>query len=451
MTQSEAQRCKEAFLGLHKKWVRESSRNGAAWLQPIREAAIARFDELGFPTPRIEEWKHTNVAPLTRHEFIPAMSAPTKEVEARLDEFTFGDLESHRLVFVNGRFSSSLSRIGSLPSNVILSSLNAAVVVERKRTEAHFGRYAKYENHPFVALNTAFVSDGAFVYVPRDTVLDHPVHLVFVTVGGQERPIVTQPRNLIVAESGSRMSVVESYVSTGDSTYFTNVVTELFLGDHAVGDHYHLQMESPQAFHIASQQVFQERDSDFSTHVISTGSALNRNDLGNVLAGEYIKTTMNGLFLTRGTQHIDNHTQLDHTKPNCTSHVSFRGVLDENSTGAFTGRIIVRPDAQKTDAVQSSKNLLLSDSASITPDPQLEIYADDVRCTHGATVGQLDPDALFYLQARGIDRETSRGLLTYAFANEIIDRIRIEPIANHLERLISARFQRGSHRARQRR
>ena len=446
--QSESSRCRDTFLKLQEECANSSSQNGAAWLGPLRKAAIDRFGELGFPTPRIEEWKHTNVAPLTKLHFVPAVPVPNEEVETRLDEFTFGDLESHRLVFVNGRFNKSLSKVGSLPGGVILKSLDAALGTEKRLVEAHLGRYAEFENHSFVALNTAFASDGAFVYVPQETVLDLPVHLVFVTVGREDGTVFTQPRNLIIAESGSRMSVVESYVSTGESTYFTNVVTEFFLGEHAVGDHYHLQMESPHAFHIANQQVFQERDSDFTTHVISTGSALNRNDLGNVLAGEHIKTTMNGLFLTRGTQHIDNHTQLDHMKPNCNSHESFRGVLDEESTGAFTGRIIVRPDAQKTDAVQSSKNLLLSDSASITPDPQLEIYADDVKCTHGATVGQLDPDALFYLQARGIDRETARGLLTYAFANEIIDQIRIEPIRDYLERLISARFKRGSQRAR---
>jgi len=432
----------DLFLSHYSEIERQISGNGQAWFQGIRRHAIDRFAELGIPTTRAEDWKHTNLSPLTRISFSPAAAEARQvdEARARLDEFTFGGWDAHRIVFVNGRFSEELSSLGGLRDGVKLTSLAKALNSERESVEPHLGKYACHQEHPFVALNTALMRDGAFVCIPPGLVLEKPLHLLFVTAGEENTPVVSHPRNLIVCGSASEVRIVESYVGCAGEVYLTNAVTEIAVGEGAVVDHYRLQQEKEEAFHLATVQIHQERDSHLTTHVISTGSALNRNDVTSVLDGEGITCKMQGLFLTAGHQHVDNHTLLDHAKPHCSSRELFKGILDDKSSGAFTGRVVVRPNAQKTDSMQSSRNLLLSDSATVDPDPQLEIYADDVKCTHGATVGQLDPDAVFYLRTRGIDEAAARGLLTYAFANEVIEQIRIGPLRDHLEGFIAKRY-----------
>jgi len=420
------------------------SRNGSAWVSPIRGKALSRFREIRFPTRHVEAWKHTDVRPVVETEFEPApQTGRTVELEAFRDESAFGEWDADRLVFIDGIFSESLSQIGESPAGVRVMSLAEALKTEREFVEPHLGNYADYTAQPFVALNTAFLEDGAFVYIPDGVVHPRPIRIVFVATES-DTPRVAYPRNLILTGKESRTEIVESYEDLGNGTCLTNAVTELSVGKNARVVYYRMQQENNRAFHLASVNVRQEAGSDFSSQVISTGSAINRNDITCVLDGEGISSTVNGLFLTSGRRHIDNHTILDHRAPGCRSHETFKGILDGESSGAFTGKIIVRPDAQKTDAVQSSKNLLLSDSATVYPDPQLEIYADDVKCTHGATVGQLDPEAVFYIKSRGIDEASARGLLTYAFANEIIEKIDIKPLREHLERFISARFWNGA-------
>jgi len=300
----------------------------------------------------------------------------------------------------------------------------------------YLARLASWRDNPFVALNTAFLRDVVFLRVPRGAVIEEPIQLEFLTSSGA-RPTVSHPRVLIVVGADAHCTIVESYV--GGGSYFTNAVTEIVAGDRAVVDHYKLQRESLEAFHVATRQAQLGRSSNFSTHNISLGAALARNDVGAVLA-EGCEATLNGLYIAGGSQHVDNHTVIDHAKPHGASHELYKGILDGKASAVFNGRIIVRKDAQKTDSKQTNKNLVLSDDAVIDTKPELQILADDVRCTHGATIGQLDEEAAFYLQSRGIGKREARSLLTFAFAQDIVDRIKVQQLRDSLERVLFEKF-----------
>jgi Fe-S cluster assembly protein SufD len=315
--------------------------------------------------------------------------------------------------------------------------------VQSNLVEKHLAQYADVSKEVFAALNTAFLSDGAFVYLPKGTVLENPIHLLFVSTGESSRPSVSHPRTLVVAEASSQAQIIESYAGFGPGVYFTNAITEVVAGEDATIDHYKLQREGLDAFHIGTVQLQLERSANISTQSISLGGALVRNHVNAVLNGEGAEATLNGFYLVNGTQHVDNHTSIDHAKPHCTSHELYKGILDGRARGVFNGRIIVRPDAQKTDSKQTNKNLILSEEALVNTNPQLEIYADDVKCTHGATIGQLDSDALFYLRSRGIDLVSAKHLLTYAFAGDFIHRLKIEPLRTELEKTLVARLAEG--------
>jgi len=401
----------------------------------LREAAMGRFAELGFPTSRDEEWRFTNITPLTQVSFQPAPTFPPKELTAlKLDRLAYGAWDCYRLVFVNGAFAAKLS---NPPSGLVVNNLRIALADEPQILEPFLAKYADYEDRAFVALNTAFLDDGAFVNLPRGQVVDKPIHIVFVSIPGHE-PTMAQPRTLIVAGVNSQATIVESYVSFGKEVAFTNAVTEIVLEENAGIDHYKIQRENSQTFHVATLQVQLSRSSRFSSHSITTGGSLTRNDVNAVLDGEGGECTLNGLYMAAGRQLIDNHTRIDHAKPHCTSHELYKGILDDQARGVFNGKIYVHQDAQKTDAKQTNKTLLLSEDAVINTKPQLEIFADDVKCTHGATIGQLAEEAIFYLRSRGIGQEDARSLLTFAFANDIIGRIKVEPIRAHLEELLLA-------------
>lgn len=403
------------------------------WVHRIRKAGMVHFAELGFPTTRHEEWRFTNVAPLTKIPFRPVGDDELDGVAAEsLKQFTFGGFDGTRLVFVNGRFSRELSSIRPLHNGMKVMSLAAALESDRERVEPYLARHAGYQDHAFVALNTAFVEDGAFVYVPPDTLVEHPVHLLFASTS-LDRPTVSHPRNLIVLGANSQITIVESYIGLDGGVYFTNAVTEVIAAQNAVVDHCGLVQESAEAFHIATLAVHQDRGSIFTSHSVSLSGALIRNNLNARLDAEGAECTLNGLYLAGGRQLVDNHTSIDHAKPHCSSHEVYKGVLDGKSKGVFSGKIIVRPDAQKTDARQTNKNLLLSADAVIDTKPQLQIYADDVKCTHGATVGQLDKEAIFYLRSRGIGQEDARNMLTYAFAKDILSRIKVDEVRTQLD------------------
>jgi Fe-S cluster assembly protein SufD len=402
---------------------------GPPALHRLRQAAVERFVALGFPTLHDEEWRFTNLAPLTR---LAAQQEPRAFDEEELDRAVIRAGASSRLVFVNGRYTPELSSLSPLPPGTVVCSLAEALESHIAKVEPYLGRHADYEEHAFTALNTAFIRDGAFVYLPKGAVVLNPILLVFVSsTPGQA--LVSHPRNLIVAGANSQARIIENYVSPDGVVSFTNAVTEMIGGEGAVLDHYKVQCESKDAFHIATLQVRQGRASNFSAHSIALGGSLVRNNVNVVLDAEGCECTLNGLSIASGEQLIDNHTRIDHAKPHCTSHELYKGILDGNAKGVFSGRIYVHPDAQKTDAKQTNQTLLLSEGATINTKPQLEIFADDVKCTHGATVGQLDAEALFYLRTRGIDRESARGLLTFAFANDIVSRIKIEPLRAQLE------------------
>jgi Fe-S cluster assembly protein SufD len=391
-----------------------------AWLQSLREAAFQRFAELGFPTTKDEEWRFTNVAPIARARFVPA-SGPWG--------YSLGEYAGVQLVFMDGVF---VGQASSLPEGV-----EAGVFDDD--AQPHLARYASFQRNAFVALNTALLTTGAFVRVARGALVELPIQLVHIMTGGQADSLAhAQPRSLITIGASAQCTIVESYVGT-PGAYFTNAVTEIVVGEGAVVDHYKVQQESSDAFHVATMHASLGRSANFSSHSIALGGRLVRND-ANVTLSEGTEATLNGLYIVNGTQHIDNHTEIDHAKPHGTSHELYKGILDGKATAVFNGRIIVRKDAQKTDSKQTNKNLVLSDEAVINTKPELQIFADDVRCTHGATIGQLDEEALFYLQSRGIERAQARSLLTYAFAQDILDRVKVQSIKDQLEKVLFEKF-----------
>ena len=403
-------------------------RGGSRWLQDLRDHAASRFVELGFPTVRDEEWRFTNVAPIASTEF---RQAPAARIDAHaLDAFVYADAP-FRLVIVNGRVAPELSRTSGLPTGMRFGSLATAATEHADVVGRYLGQLADANTRAFAALNTAFTHDGAYVFIPDGVVLQEPLQLLFVSAG--DGATMSHPRSLIVAGDRSQARIVETYVSAPGVKHFSNAVTEVVAGEGAVIDHYKVQEESVDAFHIASMHIHAARSSNVSTHAFTLGGRLVRNDIIAVLDGEGAEATLNGLYLADGDRLVDTHTTIDHAKPHCPSHEVYKGILGGNARAVFNGKIIVRQDAQKTDAKQTNRALLLSDHATINTKPQLEIFADDVKCTHGAAIGQLDEDALFYLRARGLTFAEARDLLIHAFAGEILDRVQIEALKDELE------------------
>ncbi len=421
----------------------ENSLNGGASapLHRIRKDAISNFSKLEFPTTRNEEWKYTSIAPLLKYTFDPAenKSAATK---AQVQKFLFDELEGSLLVFVNGFYSDELSELKKLPDGVKAGSMAAAIKNHSEIVEKHFSKYADYKEQIFTALSTAYTKDGAFVYVPDGKIVEEPIHILFLSQS-EGKKILIQPRNLFIAGKNSQATIIEHYASVDEGIYFTNAVTEIFADENAVLDHIKLQDESRKAFHIGRMEVNQERSSNFSSNMISFGADLSRNDFNtrfNDTGGECL---LNGLFMIDGSQLFDVHTMIDHAKPHCNSHEHYKGILDGKSRGVFNGKVMVRPDAQKTNAFQENNNIILSDSALVNTKPQLEIFADDVKCSHGATIGQIDDEALFYLKSRGIGDKTAHGMLIHAFASDVVNSIKVESIKNYLEEILTNKFNPG--------
>jgi len=417
--------------------------NGSSRVSDLRGAAIKRFAELGFPTTKHEEWRFTNVAPVANTEFTIAGPAPAVTAE-QLERYLYPDCT--QLVLVNGRLAPEHSRIEDLPEGAVVSSLADAWKSHPGLVEEHLGQYAKFDDHAFVALNTAFHQDGIFIYVPKGKAIEKPINLIVVGAP-QAEPIAFFPRLLFVAEESSQVTIFEQHVTVGEEgaqgVYFTSPVAEVVAGANSTIDHYKLQRESLEAFHMSTLQVKQERDTNFSSHCLSWGGAIVRNDVNAALDGENCTSILNGLYMVEGKQLVDNHMRVEHNKPNSYSHELYKGILEGNARGVFTGRIYVEEDAQKTDAVQANRNLLLSDKALCNSQPQLEIFADDVRCTHGSTVGQLDETAIFYLRSRGIGEEAARSLLTYAFAADIVTRVKLPQVRRDLEEFLFRRLPKG--------
>ncbi|MCI0488810.1 MAG: Fe-S cluster assembly protein SufD [Blastocatellia bacterium] len=433
------------YLSSFERFEKNLAGGGQSWLHEIRRAAIQRFAELGFPSTHIEEWKYTNVAPLTKIDFEPASNDVGRVSAEDIARSPLVEPGSIRLVFVDGRFSEELSSLEELPRGITARSLAQELQYPDRKgggnatLEAHLSRYADYNEHAFAALNTAFIEDGAFIEIQKGIRVERPIHLLFVSTAS-DRARVSHPRSLIVAGRESQAVIIEEYMGPDGAVYFTNAVTEIVAGESAIIEHYKVQQESDDAFHIATLQVEQERSSNFVSHSISLGGALTRNDFNSVLDGEGAECMLNGLYATDGRQFIDNHTLIDHASPHCTSRELYKGILDGKSEAVFNGAVIVRKDAQKSDARQSNKNLLLSKDATINTKPQLEIFADDVKCAHGATIGQVDREAIFYLRSRGIAEETAHLMLTAAFAQDILNRMKAETIRARIEEVLSARL-----------
>ena len=402
----------------------------------LRQDAMEHFSRLGFPTTRLEGWRFTNVAPIVSRAYV--LGDPAEVDSAHVDRFLVPDLPGPRLVFVNGRFAPSLSSVGEVPTGVEVRSLGDTLAAGLEGVASHLS-LAGVAEQPFSALNTAFLQDGALIKVADGVVLDDPVQVLFVSTAPGEA-VVTHPRVLVLAGANSQFSMVESYAGLRDAEYFTNAVTEIDAGAGSVVTHAKVLRESLQAYHVASLQARLDRSAVVRSTSVTLGGALVRNDVGAVLNGDGAECTLNGLYVAGRNQLIDNHTMIDHASPHCDSHELYKGILDGDGRAVFNGKIIVRLDAQKTDAKQSNKALLLSERAQVNTKPQLEIFADDVKCTHGATVGQLDEDALFYLRARGIGREHARRMLIHAFATDVLDRLGHAPLRTQLDRALLERL-----------
>jgi len=412
------------------------------WLQRLRANAMEQFAELGFPSVKDEEWKYTNVAPLAAIDFKPALLQTTSESEFETEQlapFRYVETAQSELVFLNGMLRKDLSSLSAIPEAVVALGLSEAIADERYREIVwkHLAQQADYVADGFTALNTALVSHGAFVYLPKNAVMKAPLHLLFISDGAQTASF---PRVLVVAGENSSATLIESFGSANDSRYFTNAVVEIVLKDGARLEHYKVQRESIEAFHVATTAADLGPNSSYDATTINFGAKLSRHDIHVTMDNEGAECWVDGLYLVTGAQHTDTHSVIDHRKPHCTSHQLYKGILDGKSRAVFNGKIFVRHDAQKTDAMQTNKNLLLSNEARVDTKPQLEILADDVKCAHGAAVGQIDEEELFYLKARGIHPDLARNLLTYGFAEEVIGKIKIESIRAQLDEAVLNRL-----------
>ncbi|HEX6648154.1 MAG TPA: Fe-S cluster assembly protein SufD [Pyrinomonadaceae bacterium] len=408
-----------------------------AWLELVRGSAMDRFDQLGFPSVRNEDWKYTNLASLVKEDFIPAVSS--EESAGAVRQFGYPETQSAHLVLVNGFLREELSVKTGLEGVVAIDLFNAGADARyNKIVRKYLARNAGYHNNGLTALNTAFLQSGVLIWIPKNVQLQTPLQVTFVADGATQNS-ANFPRLLIVAEENSTATVIESFVasSKGDEgRYFTNAVAEVVLKDGARLDHYRLQRESKNAFHVSTTSAELGRASRYDTTSINLGAQMSRHDVSVVMDHEGAETSVDGLYLVGSDQHTDTHSVIDHKQPHCTSHQLYKGILDGNGRAVFNGKVFVREGAQKTDAMQTNKNLLLSDKARIDTKPQLEIFADDVKCAHGAAVGQIDPEELFYLETRGIGPELGRNLLTYGFAEEVIGKIKIDSIRSELDEIV---------------
>lgn len=402
-----------------------------------RVKAIAAFAEQGFPTTRQEKWKYTNIAPLLKETFQLAIAHEISETE--ITPFLFSGMENDRLVFVNGHFDSALSSF-TLPKSVIISNLDKAYKNYSAEIDAHLGKHLQIAGQPFAALNTAFAHDGLFIYVPRNVRIEKPLHLLFISQAQAEMPNHQHPRNLIILEQGSQLQLVESHHCLGENVYLSNNATEFVVGENASLDHIRIQDDSKNAYHFSATQIKVARDARYNGTGIDLGGKIARNDINVEFTGENAEAQLLGFYYATGAQLLDNHTFIDHAVPHCNSNELFKGFMDDHSHGVFNGAVLVRPDAQKTNAFQQNQAILISKNATVDAKPELEIFADDVLCSHGATIGEIEDEQLFYLRSRGISEEMAKAMLHIAFANDIFERIKIDAVREKLEAEIIKRF-----------
>lgn len=407
----------------------------ATWLKHLRENAFDSFEKTGFPTPENEEWKYTNVATINKETFEISL----EKTEVEFERFVYEEAKTSQLVFVNGVFNSRASNLSALPESVVALNLKDALTDEKYESviRENLARVVDYNENGFTALNTAFLNDGAFLYLPKDVKVEAPIHFLFVSTEG----VASFPRVLLIAERGSEATIIENYIGETEKNYFTNAIVEIVLADDAKLKHYRVQRESVSAFHVGTTRAELNRGSSYNSTNINLGAQLSRHNVSvkfNQTGGE---AWVDGLYFVGDSQHTDTHSLIDHAEPHCTSHQIYKGILDGKSRAVFNGKVYVHRDAQQTDAQQTNRNLLLSTDARVDTKPQLEIYNDDVKCSHGATVGQLEDDELFYLLSRGLHTDLARNLLTYGFAEEIINKIEIESIKRQLDEAVLSSLQ----------
>lgn len=411
------------------------SENGK--ISEIRKDALEYFTTFGFPNKKMEDWRFTNIRPIITNDFDFNNEKPKKIV---LKNFLISNLKANILVFINGEYSEENSKIISANKNLFIGNLKNAFKTEKDFVEKYFAKYANYKTDGFTALNTSFATDGAYIHIPANCEIKEPVMILNI-LDSVKSKVIGQPRNLIIAGKNSKAYIIEEYYSIGKNDSFSNVVTEIYMDENSNIQYYKIQNEELNSYHVGTTQVFQEKNSIFDSVTISWGGSVIRNNLNSYLNGENIECNFRGLYYITGKQHVDNHTLVDHATPNCNSNEFYKGIIDNEADGVFNGKIMVRKDAQKTNAYQMNKNILLSNDAVINSKPQLEIYADDVKCSHGATTGQIDKEQIFYLKARGIGEKEGRKLLLYAFANEIIEDIQIEELKLYLEEKLSKKLE----------
>jgi len=435
---SELKEIKDQYLKSYELFENGLNGDRISSISDLRKKAFGKFSELDFPTTKDEEWKYTSIAPLLEHNFVPSLQKKSLTKEQLMD-FLFENLNSNVVIVVNGLYYEELTTLKNIPKGVEVSSIAKAISSNSPLIKKHFGKYADFTTHIFTSLSTAFTKDGVLIHIPEGKIVEQPIHILFITDSGKEKLLI-QPRNLFVAEKNSQVTIIEHFVNIDSGIYFTNTVTEIVVGENAIVDHIKLQEESKSAFHIGRMEVDQERASNFASHFISLGASLTRNEFNSKFSDEGGECKLNGLFLTEGTQLFDVHTLIDHAKPHCNSHEHYKGILNDASRGVFNGKVIVRQDAQKTNAFQENNNIILSKEALVNTKPQLEIFADDVKCSHGATIGQLDKEAMFYLKSRGIGEETARTILIHAFASDVVRSIKVDAVKNYIEDILNEKF-----------
>jgi Fe-S cluster assembly protein SufD len=402
------------------------------WLELVRSSAMDRFEQLGFPPVREEDWKYTNLATLAKEEFVPVTSRSTEVRD--VERLAYPETAEAHLVVIDGFLREDLSVTTGLGEVVAVDLVSGAEDARyNKMIRKYLARNAGYHNNGLTALNTAFLQSGVFLWIPKNVKLERPLQITFVANAENGASF---PRLLVVAEENSSATLIESFVSSNGGKYFTNATAEIVVKDGAQLEHYRLQRESNNAYHLSTTSAELGRSSRYDTTSINLGAQLSRHDVSVVMDHEGAETSVDGLYMVGSDQHTDTHSVIDHKQPHCNSHQLYKGILDGNGRAVFNGKVFVREGAQKTDAMQTNKNLLLSEKARVDTKPQLEIYADDVKCAHGAAVGQIDQEELFYLETRGIGPELGRSLLTYGFAEEVIGKIKIDSIRSQLDEIV---------------
>lgn len=408
--------------------------NGKSFLNKIRREAISHFSKLGFPTTRSEEWKYTDISPILRHHYRLIETIPQIRVQD-IKQYIFEKYSRNLLVFINGEYAADFSSLNADKNDLVISPLEVALQQHSDILQNYVSSIANFSDEPFTALNTAFSHEGAFIHIPENVIIDEPIQLLYLSYAS-DTPFQCHPRNLIIMGKGSQAKIIENHHSLSQGIYFNNAVTEVFLDKQTNLKHLKFQNDGQKAFRISRTQVNQRNNSEYNSISIDVGGAIVRNNLGVCIDGENAETNLYGFYLMNGQQHIDNHTNIDHLKPHCVSNELYKGILSDQARAVFSGTIYVARDAQKTNAFQSNKNLLLSEEAEIDSKPQLKIFADDVKCSHGATIGQLDEEALFYLQQRGLNAVKATNLLRMAFAHDVLEKIDVDPVKQYIEKVI---------------